>query len=82
MNLDYQSPYNSTAHKLLESAGGIFLGKANMDEFAMGSNNLTSNLYQPPVNPIFQTQTSIQDQQVALLVVQQQQLQQTCATLH
>lgn len=53
MNLDYQSPYNSTAHKLLESAGGIFLGKANMDEFAMGSNNLTSNLYQPPVNPIF-----------------------------
>lgn len=48
------SPYNSTVHQLLQNAGGVLLGKTNMDEFAMGSNNTTSNLYPPPSNPVFE----------------------------
>lgn len=47
------SPFDSTAQQLLQNAGGIFLGKNNMDEFAMGSNNTTSGLYPPALNPVF-----------------------------
>ena len=39
---NFISPYNSTVSEKLENAGGVILGKANLDEFAMGSSNETS----------------------------------------
>ena len=38
----FVSPYESTASSKLWSAGGICLGKTNLDEFAMGSSTETS----------------------------------------
>ena len=38
----FVSPYESTASSRLWSAGGICLGKTNLDEFAMGSSTETS----------------------------------------
>lgn len=35
-------PYESTVTTQLKRDGAVFLGKANLDEFAMGSSNLTS----------------------------------------
>ena len=35
-------PYESTVSANLLRDGAVFLGKANMDEFAMGSSNMTS----------------------------------------
>ncbi|HZF76179.1 MAG TPA: amidase family protein, partial [Acetobacteraceae bacterium] len=35
-------PYESTVTSRLRADGAVFLGKANLDEFAMGSSNLTS----------------------------------------
>ena len=32
----YVSPYSATCFKNLEKHGGLMIGKANMDEFAMG----------------------------------------------
>jgi len=43
-------PYESTVSANLRSAGAVMLGKANMDEFAMGSSNITS-YYGPVKNP-------------------------------
>ncbi|HVY14302.1 MAG TPA: Asp-tRNA(Asn)/Glu-tRNA(Gln) amidotransferase subunit GatA [Rhodopila sp.] len=43
-------PYESTVTANLLRDGAIFLGKANMDEFAMGSSNMTS-AYGPVENP-------------------------------
>ena len=37
-------PYESTVSANLLRDGAVFLGKANMDEFAMGSSNMTSAL--------------------------------------
>ena len=38
----YMSPFNSTLVERFLSAGGVMVGKNNMDEFAMGSSNETS----------------------------------------
>lgn len=38
----YVSPYTATAVHRLQAAGAVVIGKANMDEFAMGSSNESS----------------------------------------
>ncbi len=46
----FVSPYESTVTANLLRDGAVFLGKTNMDEFAMGSSNMTS-AYGPVENP-------------------------------
>ncbi|MEZ5666255.1 MAG: Asp-tRNA(Asn)/Glu-tRNA(Gln) amidotransferase subunit GatA [Alphaproteobacteria bacterium] len=46
----FAPPYESTVTANLWAAGAVMLGKTNMDEFAMGSSNLTSH-YGPVANP-------------------------------
>ena len=43
-------PYESTVSGKLKTAGAVMLGKANLDEFAMGSSHITSG-YGPVENP-------------------------------
>ncbi len=43
-------PYDSTVTAQLRAAGAVTLGKANLDEFAMGSSNMSS-AYGPVENP-------------------------------
>lgn len=47
---DFAPPYDATVMEKFRSAGGIMLGKLNMDEFAMGSTTETS-FYGPTRNP-------------------------------
>ncbi len=47
----YSATYNGTMVKLLADAGAVFLGRTNMDEFAMGSSTETS-AYGNTKNPL------------------------------
>jgi len=46
----FESPYTSTAVQKLYDAGGVMMGKLNMDEFAMGSSTENSSM-QKTANP-------------------------------
>jgi len=50
---NFVSPYTATCAQKLIDAGAVIIGKANMDEFAMGSSNETSafGIVHNPVNP-------------------------------
>ncbi|MBV9784370.1 MAG: Asp-tRNA(Asn)/Glu-tRNA(Gln) amidotransferase subunit GatA, partial [Acidisphaera sp.] len=60
-------PYESTVTANLLRDGAVFLGKTNMDEFAMGSSNMTS-AYGPVENPWKRRQDDPDDPRGAVLV--------------
>ena len=47
---NFVPPYNATSIEKLKKAGGVILGKASMDEFAMGSTS-ENCAFGPPRNP-------------------------------
>ena len=50
MLANYKAPYDATLIKKLKNQGASFIGRANMDEFAMGSSTETS-AFKKTVNP-------------------------------
>ncbi|KAF9224191.1 amidase signature enzyme [Gyrodon lividus] len=50
MLFEYTSPFDGTAVRLLRGAGAHIIGKANCDEFGMGSLNVNS-IHGPVINP-------------------------------
>lgn len=53
---NYKAPFDATVHQRLQNAGGISIGRANMDEFAMGGSGEFS-AYGPTKNPWDLTRT-------------------------
>ena len=51
MLADFVPPYTATAVERLEKAGGVLIGKTNLDEFAMGSTGETS-YFGPVTHPL------------------------------
>ncbi|NLG96211.1 MAG: Asp-tRNA(Asn)/Glu-tRNA(Gln) amidotransferase subunit GatA [Chloroflexi bacterium] len=48
---NFRSPYTATAVERLQAAGGVMLGKVNLDEFTHGSSNESSAFQPSPRNP-------------------------------
>ena len=48
---NFVAPYTATAVERMESAGGVMLGKVNLDEFTYGSSNESSAFQPSPRNP-------------------------------
>lgn len=48
---NFVAPYSATPVQRLESAGGVMLGKVNLDEFTYGSSNESSAFQPSPRNP-------------------------------
>jgi aspartyl-tRNA(Asn)/glutamyl-tRNA(Gln) amidotransferase subunit A len=48
---NFEAPYTATPVEKMEAAGGVMLGKVNLDEFTYGSSNESSAFQPSPRNP-------------------------------